>query len=209
MTCPQISSHRPCGRKKVNLQGDKKWHMSDSTDVFPATVSFSTDGATGNSVTVPANGSASVTVHITMTAMNKWIMRNNYPPELIWKDSSMQKSGGNLRRRARHPAFHPLLGYYGNWTTPSMFDVGSYAEYQADDEIRTPYLGSAYTNCFGVTYSGQTGVYAFGGNPIVPDDHYIPERNAFNNQRGDTPHLDLLLQHPQCSRRTLPAPEQH
>ena len=37
-----------------------------------------------------------------------------------------------------------------------------------------------------MTYSGQTGVYAFGGNPIVPDDHYIPERNAFNNQRGDT-----------------------
>ena len=173
-------------QEEVNLQGDKKWHMSDSTDVFPATVSFSTDGATGNSVTVPANGSASVTVHITMTAMNKWIMRNNYPTGAYLEGFVYAKSGETSEGAQGTQHSIPLLGYYGNWTTPSMFDVGSYAEYQADDEIRTPYLGSAYTNCFGVTYSGQTGVYAFGGNPIVPDDHYIPERNAFNNQRGDT-----------------------
>ena len=74
-----------------------------------------------------------------MTAMNKWIMRNNYPTGAYLEGFVYAKSGGNLRRRAKAPSIpSPLLGYYGNWTTPSMFDVGSYAEYQADDEIRTP-----------------------------------------------------------------------
>ena len=33
-----------------------------------------------------------------------------------------------------------MLGFYGNWTDPSMYDVGSRAEYVMGDEERYPYL---------------------------------------------------------------------
>lgn len=28
-------------------------------------------------------------------------------------------------------------------------------------------------------------MYYFGGNPLVPDEKYMPERNAVNSERGD------------------------
>ena len=87
----------------------------------------------------------------------------------------------------------PVLGYYGSWTDSSMFDIGSYAEFQSGSETRTPYL---YGLGYGLTgenrvngdyltidYGDGKELY-WGGNPITAEAEYRPERNAFNNATG-------------------------
>ena len=79
----------------------------------------------------------------------------------------------------------PVLGYYGSWTDPSMFDIGSYLEYhEAKTESRVPYMYAYNKNAtkyqaLTVQYAGDSGMYYFGGNPYV-DETYDPNRAAIN-----------------------------
>ena len=80
----------------------------------------------------------------------------------------------------------PVLGFYGNWTDASMFEKGSAAEYTTGDEYRDPYLGKTTANGLTIVYADEPGQnYFFGGNPLIPDDTYMPERNAINGVNGD------------------------
>lgn len=88
----------------------------------------------------------------------------------------------------------PVFGFYGNWSTASMFDKGSYVEYYlSGTEGRIPYLAAATglsslaANAFGITYKGE-GPAPFGGNLMTGGDSdelgnpvYYPERNAVNS----------------------------
>lgn len=87
----------------------------------------------------------------------------------------------------------PVLGFYGNWSTASMFDKGSYEDYYlSGEEGRIPYLAAAYSNpinslqanVFGVTYGGVDGPYPLGGNPYLDEELYDPDRNAVNGADG-------------------------
>ncbi len=76
----------------------------------------------------------------------------------------------------------PVLGFFGNWTDASMFDVGTYQTFDTGDETRTPYLGDTTGNTWAVTYANEpNAMYYLGGNPMVPDETYLPERNAINS----------------------------
>lgn len=78
----------------------------------------------------------------------------------------------------------PVLGFYGNWSDSSMYDVGTLAEYAYDMESRAPYLlknTECYTNVMTVKYPGDSNEYYFYGNPMAYDDEYLEERNAFNS----------------------------
>ena len=80
----------------------------------------------------------------------------------------------------------PVLGFYGNWTDSGMFDVGTQITHATGEEPRESYFGNNYGNALGIIYGDRTNeVWYFGGNPIVPDETYIPERNAINVERGD------------------------
>lgn len=80
----------------------------------------------------------------------------------------------------------PMLGFYGGWHEPSMFDETCYTTYFTGEENREPYWATSFVNGVGVTYGDDNNVtYYFGGNPIVSDSKYMPERNAINLARGD------------------------
>lgn len=67
-----------------------------------------------------------------------------------------------------------------------MFDVGTFETAFTREENRIPYVDNVVSNAVGVVYGDQPGsIYNFGGNTIVADTHYHPERNAINAQRGD------------------------
>lgn len=79
----------------------------------------------------------------------------------------------------------PVLGYYGSWTEPSMYDVGDYYEFLSGEETRDPYLvkiNGKTGNSVSVQYAGDSENYVLGGNPVLKDDQYLPQRNAFNNE---------------------------
>ena len=82
----------------------------------------------------------------------------------------------------------PMLGYFGSWSEPDMFDKGSRLEYAYGEETRAPYMyaalnqGATNVESFGVSYAGINGTFYFGGNPYGTDKTYHPERNAINSR---------------------------
>ena len=137
-------------------------------------------------VAVPAGGSVAVDVSITLTDEEKARLNEEYPTgayvEAFVSAAPVATQEGELL-----PAHSiPVLGYYGSWSEPSMFDVGDYVTHATGDEPRPSYLGNDSVNTLGVIYGDRPGsVYYFGGNPVVPDETYLPERNAINVARGD------------------------
>ena len=134
---------------------------------------------------VEANGSATVTVEISLSDMWKMTIDYYYPNGTYLQGYIFAESAASGEGVMGTSHSIPVLGFFGNWTEASMFDVGTYAEYAAGDETRTPYLNKMDANSLLVTYASEPGSkYYFGGNPLVADDTYMSERNAINS--GDT-----------------------
>jgi lactocepin len=89
----------------------------------------------------------------------------------------------------------PVFGFNGNFSDATMFDRGSRLEYKyefGDAEMWAPYLyyvdpsqgglgeDALDVETFLVQYAGDSGNYYFGGNPMIDDESYHPERNALN-----------------------------
>ena len=135
-------------------------------------------------VEIPANGSVHVEVNAKVLGLDKYDKASDntgtyvegyvYANELASNEGVMGDS---------HSI--PVLGYYGSWTDPSMFDIGSYLEYhEAGTESRVPYMYAYNKNAtkyqaLTVQYAGDSGMYYFGGNPYV-DETYDPNRAAIN-----------------------------
>ena len=130
---------------------------------------------------VPASGSAIVSVTLTLTESDKEVLDSYctagaYVEAYIYADAIADEEGVIGTSHSI-----PVLGYYGNWSDASMFDIGSYAEYASGEEIRTPYLFNPNANSFGVVYADTPNdSFYFGGNPLLPDLHYLRERDAIN-----------------------------
>ncbi len=131
---------------------------------------------------VDANGSAEVTVTIKLSDSWKGTLDYYYPNGTYIQGYIYAQSLTDAEGVAGTSHSIPVLGFFGNWTDPSMFDVGSYQTYATGEESRIPYLGDPEANTFLVTYANEPDAkYVFGGNPLVPDVTYMSERNAINS----------------------------
>ena len=85
----------------------------------------------------------------------------------------------------------PVFGFWGDWSGSSMFDKGSYIEYEIEEgqnlpEYMVPYMyfqdkeASFDRQVFLVNYPGTTGLYYLGGNPFDQEE-YKPDRNAISS----------------------------
>ena len=140
---------------------------------------------------VPANGSAEVEVTVTLSQADAaWLANYEngaYLEGFVYAESLVSAEGveGTVHSI-------PVLGFYGNWSDPSMFDKGSYEDYVlSGEEYRAPYLyetnfAKGNLNSLYIVYGNDpTKTYYFGGNPIVEDAVYMPERNAISAANGD------------------------
>ena len=161
----------------ADIDGD---HAIDSHDAYAFLA-----GIYSNAVAVPANGSVEVTVQVQLdTAMLDQYPNGAYVEGYVYADCLSTEEGV-----AGESHSIPVLGYYGNWTDPSMFEVGSFMEYYYGLETRPGYLYGLHrgqTNMLLAQYNGLSGDYIFGGNPMVADPEYYPERNAISTANGDT-----------------------
>ena len=142
------------------------------------------------SAEVPANGSATVEVTVTLSESDRqWLSyyeNGAYLEGFVYAETMPTEEGveGTVHSI-------PVLGFYGNWSDASMYDKGSYEEYAlSGEETRAPYLyttnfANGYVNALYVTYAGDTATYYFGGNPLLEDEVYMPERNAISGVNGD------------------------
>ena len=136
-------------------------------------------------VTVPASGSVTVTVEMRLTDSQKAKLDRNfangaYVEGFVYATPAPTAEGLILPTHSI-----PLLGFYGNWSDPSMLDVGSHQTFETGEDVKQFYV-AAFGNSLLKRPKGNAGTqYYVGGNSMVPDPVYMPERNAMNNLRGD------------------------
>lgn len=149
-------------------------------------------GLNSGLMTLPADGQVEVQVELSLTEAQKTNLDESYPAGAYVEGYFYARQLPTAEGVEGTIHSIPVLGFYGNWTDGSMFDVGSYVAYQSGEEDRVPYLASAtgngafFANSLAIRYAGQPRKqYHFGGNPIVTDETYMPERNAINGENGD------------------------
>ena len=136
-------------------------------------------------VEVPTGGTVTVQVTMELTAAEKARLDQENPNGAYVEAYVFATPLGDAAEVLPQLSI-PVLGYYGSWTDAGMFDVGTQVTYNTGDETRDSYFGNTYGNALGIVYGDRPSeVWYFGGNPIVPDETYLPERNAVNVQRGD------------------------
>ena len=127
------------------------------------------------SATLPAGSSVDIRVQFSLSKDAKEMLERDFP-----NGNYIQ---GFLYAEVEGDTTHsiPVLGFYGNWSDPSMFDVGQWTTFATGEDTRIPYIGRVRGNDFKVMYDWDPGYnYSFGGNPIIADSVYMPERNAMN-----------------------------
>ena len=135
-------------------------------------------------VEIPANGSVHVEVNAKVLGLDKYDKASDntgtYVEGYVYANELASDEGV---KGDSHSI--PVLGYYGSWTDPSMFDIGSYLEYhEAKTETRVPYMyaynqGAKKYQGLTVMYAGDSIGYFFGANPYV-DETYDPNRASIN-----------------------------
>ena len=139
-----------------------------------------------DTVTVPAGESVNITVTMKLTEEEKAYLNEYYTGGAYVQAFVFAEALTNAEGVTGTSHSIPMLAYYGNWTDMSMFDIGTAQEFATGQDVRTPYMANTETNTFAITYANDTAnKYVFGGNPLVPDEVYMPERNAINSVNGD------------------------
>lgn len=162
---------------KADLNGDGEINSYDSYLFF---LSLNTGYAV-----VPANGSVEVQVTLELTdtqkeELNEYYSNGAYIEGYVYATALTTPEGV-----AGTSHSIPVLGFYGNWTDASMYDVGSYTQYVYGEETRWDYLGNLFANYVSVNYSAY-GTFYFGGNPAFEEEYYDSSRNAISVANGDS-----------------------
>ena len=129
---------------------------------------------------VPANGSMNVSFTARLTDGDKAWLNGHYPngsyiEGFLYADSR----DGDGRQLSV-----PMLGFYGSWAEPSMYDKSVYLEDMCT-EGATGYV-TQRTNFLVQRMAGSTSGYYFGGNLYAEDDEAIADRASFANESGNT-----------------------
>ena len=140
-----------------------------------------TTNCANNVVTVPAKGSADVTVTVKLSdALRKELtdtFENGIYIEgyitLTQQTTAEGVTGCNLSI--------PYLAFYGDWDQAPVIDIGYYWQKLQGE----PNWASQYLNYGGSMLSGTGSFYVFGGNPYAPELAYYPEHNTLSPLRTD------------------------
>ena len=154
-----------------------------------------------NCITVPAGGTETVKARLVITDEGKAWLDAHYTKGAYIQGFVTAEHTGDTEGLKLSTHTIAVLAFYGNWTDPSMYDSPSYhageiidvySTLATTDKSRTPYLleyayqmgHSTQPVTYGTNYAvlrnsdGQT--YIYGGNPLVADEVYHPERNALS-----------------------------
>jgi len=182
----------------------KAYYTKKSTIGLDSTATFKVGGVvkSDGKITVEAGTSVTVTVELKLTYdaldwLDWYYPLGTYIQGYVFVDPLAYGDGIN---EAAHSI--PVLAFYGNWTDPSMFDAPStyhgeyitnYSTPSTTDNSRMAYVESyqalAEEGRYDVPLYGLNHVtvrangrstYAFGGNPLVRDEKYMPERDAIS-----------------------------
>ena len=165
--------------------------VTDEMVELPADVTFST----GDTVTVPANGSASVTVTIAVSEATaaemeaKGFVNGFYIEGYVYAEPLADDEGV---AGVTHSI--PMLGWYGCWTDPSMYETAEHIDYAYNTLERPTHNGDFSTNILSWAPKGYGSGMYYAGNiygsinaetgEAIGDSRYIEARNAVNSENS-------------------------
>ena len=138
----------------------------------------------GDTVTVPANSTVTVEVCMELTEAAKAELDAETPKGTFVEAFVYARGVTDAEGVAATVHSIPVLAFYGDWSEPTMYDRGTLMDLVYMTSNTAPYLYQAigpYGNSLGIDYGDGTEYY-FGGNPVLDDETYLPERNAFNSE---------------------------
>ena len=128
-----------------------------------------------------AKGTAEVTVTIRLTDAQKSFLEEAFPGTGAYLEGYTYVTCTTSTREGvslAHQHSIPILGFYGNWTDPSMFDAASYVGGLYEDG-KISYTGNQDTNYLRLMYGGST--VKFSGNPYMVEEEFPADRLAINS----------------------------
>ena len=127
-------------------------------------------------LTVPANGSVEVVATVTITEDLSDYVNGAYIEGFTFVKPIASEEG-----ELDVVYSIPVLGFYGNWSDPSMFDRLDIEGYFYGSEHDIPYTGEI-TDELDYKDGDDKQTYYLFGNPYVQDEEYHPEREALRNK---------------------------
>lgn len=140
-----------------------------------------TTNQSGNVVTVPAGGTVSVTVTITLSDSLKQELSTTFQNGIYIEGYVTLVQQATQEGVTGCDLSIPYLAFYGNWGQAPVIDTGYYWELLAGEAS----WSSQYTNYAGSMITGSTSFYVFGGNPYVSGLDYYQEHNTLSPLRTD------------------------
>lgn len=180
----EILYEEPFDTKEADLNGDGTVNTADAYEL----IEWLKGGHSKAAGTVPANGSRKVTVTITPDDS----LDGEYPAGAYVEGYTYINAVTETKDGAAIDVEHtiPVIGFYGSWTDPSMFDNTSYVDTVYGTE-RIPYSGNTNTNYMTVQYNGVS--TKFTGNPYKAEDKFPVDHLALNsNSQIDNVYYNLI-----------------
>ena len=140
----------------------------------------------GDTVTVPAKQTVTVSVRMELTEEAKAELDAKNPKGTYVEAFVYARGVADAEGTVGTVHSIPVLAFYGDWSEPAMFDRGTLIEHIYLAVNTAPYLYrfiGPYGNALGIDYSDGMEYY-FGGNPVLDDEAYLPQRNAFSSTNG-------------------------
>ncbi len=136
-----------------------------------------------NVVTVPAGGSAQVSVTLSLSEEGKQYMEENFSNGNYLEGYVYLKAAADAEGKVGVSQSIPFLAFWGNWTDSSMFDTSIYAE---DIFNQNPhrYLNLSRENYYNLKRAVNGSSTILGVNRYANDKAYLADRTAV--QTGDT-----------------------
>lgn len=158
---------------RADLNGDGK---IDSYDAY-----LLLDGLKSGSFTVAAGQSAHVSVTICLSNASRELLDRNYRcgayvEGFVSVDPVASQEGVQLPSHSI-----PVLGFYGNWSEPSMFERITYTDYLYGDTT-LPYAGVLSTNVPVIRFPGSSDAFYSIGNPYGREEMYPAGREAISSK---------------------------
>ncbi len=138
----------------------------------------------GDTVTVPAKGTVTVEVRMALTAEAKAELDAETPNGTFVQAFVYARGVADAEGEAGTVHSIPVLAFYGSWADPTMYDRGTLMDLVYMTSNTAPYLYrfiGPYGNALAIDF-GDGAEYYYGGNPVLDDETYLPERNAFNSE---------------------------
>lgn len=145
-----------------------------------AQTTWTTD-CTNNVVTVPAKGTADVTVTVKLSDALRKELTDTFENGIYIEGYITLKQQATAEGVTGCDLSIPYLAFYGDWDQAPVIDIGYYWQKLQGE----PNWASQYLNYGGSMLSGTGSFYVFGGNPYAPELAYYPEHNTLSPLRTD------------------------